>query len=471
LKLLGLHKISSREANKAIIFVHGLNGDANKTWQKKDEKPFPNLLDEDEQLSGFEIYTFGYRTGFFLKRYDIDQIAKLLTTEVTEIKSKDLYFIVHSMGGIVTQNMIIDLVNSENIEFSNRIRGIVYLAVPFMGSMRGTRMSVIASLIPPIIGKWIFSVQVLSLKVFSKELLVIRNRWSEILDQNKLPKYNHRAIIGGRDGTVPEFSSTPDYIKTKDRFSVDTNHITICKVDKKHKTYTRTVEFLNSIIEKDKYEITQLHKNYGGLSFLTKELENIIYQLNRVRKQREFFIKSKVSPDTAKDLERWYKNYEKSGYASSYFKEEDPYYLISTTAADDISYLANLESYDLLPINSQIYEYEKLLDDERLKATLLVILDDIEKCQQSISKEIKSSIYKIGVYQENISKADEKSFQTKLDQAELEQLKKENSTLYTNKKGAWKHLINNSIEFELVRLNERIKNIIIPKSKTSKVYF
>jgi hypothetical protein len=363
---------------------------------------------------------------------------------------------------IVTQKMLIDLIDQGDTELFNRIKGIIYLAVPFDGAKGGTIVSAIGSLVPPIIGNRFFSVQVLSLKVFSDELYDIRKRWKGILDQNKFPNLNQRALRGEL-GTVHPFSSTPPFLDTRHVFSVDANHRTICKIEKEHDTYRLIEEFLKSFIEKDNSENYHLHKNYGTLSLLTKELENIIYQLKRVRKQREFFIKSKVSPDTVDNLESWYKNYDEIGYASTYFKSEDPYYLFSTPAIDDISYLANLESYDLLPLNSQIYELVKLLDDEILKATLLEILSDFERCQQSISKELISSIYKTGVYQENISKADEKSFQTKVIQAELEQLNKENSILYTNKKQAWKHLINNSIEFELIRLNEIIKMIITSK--------
>ncbi|PFD31308.1 hypothetical protein CN285_28225 [Bacillus cereus] len=457
----GLHKISSRNENKAIVFVHGLNGDFIKTWQKKDEKPLPHLMDEDEKFSCFEIYTFGYRTGFILKQYNINQIAQLLRTFViNRLKSKDLYFIVHSLGGIVTQKMLIDLVDSGDNELFDRIKGIIYMAVPFEGAKGGTIVSAVGSLVPPILGNCFFSVQVLSLKVFSDELLDIKNRWKGILDQNRFPKLNQRALRGEYDGTVDPFSSTPGFMDIKHVYGVHANHRNICKIDRNHEVYSLIEGFLNVFLKGDDIERSQIHKNYAPLSFLSKEIDNIVYQLRRVRRNRESLIKDKVSSDIAGKYEQLYKEYDEDGYVDACFKMEDPYCLYSDS--DNISYLVNVESYELSPINNQLHTYINVLEDERLKGKLLEKLREYSFFQQSISKDLIPSIYKTGVLKETISKSDQNSFQTKLDQAELRKLEKENSNLYTDKKASWKRIIDERLEFEFFEMSGEIKKIITP---------
>jgi triacylglycerol esterase/lipase EstA (alpha/beta hydrolase family) len=98
------------------------------------------------------MYTFGYRTGFILKQYKIAQIAELLRTHViNKLKTKDLYFVAHSLGGIVTQKMLIHLIDKGDTELFNRIKRIIYLAVPFEGAKGGTLVSAVGSLVPPIL--------------------------------------------------------------------------------------------------------------------------------------------------------------------------------------------------------------------------------------------------------------------------------------------------------------------------------
>ncbi|USK82623.1 putative lipase [Peribacillus frigoritolerans] len=248
MKSIGLKKISSRNKDKVIIFVHGLNGDAVETWKKKNDKPLPDLLDEEEELKDFEVYTYGYRTGFLLKQYNINQIAELLMTEVMDVfRGKDLYFIGHSQGGLVIQKMIINLVDKEKKEYTEKIKGIIYLAVPFEGAVGGTVISVIGSFVPPVLGKCIFSVQVLSLRIFHKDLRELRERWNTSIRLKKFPNLIEKVIVGQADLTVNPFSSKPPYID--DVGIVEANHRTICKVDRNHRVYSLITNFLKSNIK------------------------------------------------------------------------------------------------------------------------------------------------------------------------------------------------------------------------------
>lgn len=91
---------------------------------------------DDETYENFDVFTFGYNMGFILKRHHFKEISNLLYTEVKAKLGdyKALYFITHSMGGIVVQSMLTEQVEHKNKDFLEAVGGIVYLAVPFLGS-------------------------------------------------------------------------------------------------------------------------------------------------------------------------------------------------------------------------------------------------------------------------------------------------------------------------------------------------
>ncbi|PFO74990.1 hypothetical protein COJ86_05175 [Bacillus cereus] len=177
-----LFLISEGASNKkkAIVFIHGLSGHELETWKKKGSPPLPVIFSNDEDLSDFNIYSFGYPTGFFLKQYNIEQISRMLVTQIkNKLKNEtSIYFITHSQGGIIGRNTILHLLEKGDTDQAERIKGIVYFAVPFGGAIGGTFMKYLAAFFPSILGKWIFSVQGLSLSLLSDELGLIRERWT-----------------------------------------------------------------------------------------------------------------------------------------------------------------------------------------------------------------------------------------------------------------------------------------------------
>ncbi|MGW8440264.1 NACHT domain-containing protein [Paenibacillus sp. S33] len=246
----GLHTIRHNENKAAIIFVHGLQGDPYKTWTKKGCISLPLLFEEDKSFNRYDLFTFGYRTGFLLKRHHFKEVSNLLFTELkTRIPHEEIYFVAHSMGGVIVQSMLIEQVERDNSTFTNRIKGIVYLAVPFAGSTVASFASAAYAIVPPFIGEYIVSIQVRSLRIFSKELSNLAAKWVRYTAE-QLSNIRQKNIYGQSDRTVGVISPNPPYIFDAD--PVEENHRSICKIDRQSTVYLLMNQFFNDFNEQDK---------------------------------------------------------------------------------------------------------------------------------------------------------------------------------------------------------------------------
>lgn len=242
-KLKGLLDVKKLGKAVAIIFVHGLQGDPYTTWTKKGCRSLPHLFMDDKAYKNFDIFTFGYNTGFVFNRDNFKEVSDLLYTEI-DVRLKDynsIFFITHSMGGIIVQSMLEEQVERRNKKFIKRVYGIVYLAVPFLGSPVATTASIPYIFLPPFIGEQVVSLQVRSLKVFSKELTEVSKKWVRYRNDD-LSHVEELNIYGQSDMVVPVPSANAHYIKNS--FAVDEGHISICKMDKDSTAYIKISNFL-----------------------------------------------------------------------------------------------------------------------------------------------------------------------------------------------------------------------------------
>ena len=96
---------------EVIVFVHGLTGDAKDTWTNDNTKAYwPSLLRGDPTFAEANVWVFSY---FSPKLNDAQNVEELATKLGDEIRAQDVleshqraYFIVHSMGGLITREML-----------------------------------------------------------------------------------------------------------------------------------------------------------------------------------------------------------------------------------------------------------------------------------------------------------------------------------------------------------------------------
>jgi pimeloyl-ACP methyl ester carboxylesterase len=129
-------------AKTAIIFVHGILGDARETWTNVTTKAyFPALVAADPQFSDVDVYSYEYPTSLIRGTFSIDEVAEhmRLFFESDEIGAyQNLVFVAHSMGGLVTRAYLL-----KNREAASRTRMIYFYSTPTTGS----EIAAVASLI------------------------------------------------------------------------------------------------------------------------------------------------------------------------------------------------------------------------------------------------------------------------------------------------------------------------------------
>lgn len=118
--------------HEAIVFVHGLMGDARGTWTSGSTS-WPEMLTSDPDFNGVNIYMYGYNSPLRDNALTLNQIEGNMWNRLVAdgvVKSDKLMFVSHSMGGILTRALI--LRNSRIL--APKIRFLYFFATPTTGS-------------------------------------------------------------------------------------------------------------------------------------------------------------------------------------------------------------------------------------------------------------------------------------------------------------------------------------------------
>ena len=148
---------------KLILFIHGLGG-SEETWGA-----FPTLISADKDSNAFDVAFFEYRTSLFHRKSDvfmpqnlfakfallfslhisqrqlpkIQHIAKQLQSKIEDYYKdyEDIYFITHSMGGLVARKYLSNMIKAKE---DLKVKKLMLYAVP----NNGTNWAKFASIYP-----------------------------------------------------------------------------------------------------------------------------------------------------------------------------------------------------------------------------------------------------------------------------------------------------------------------------------
>ena len=253
--LIPLANTEKQERIADIIFIHGLGGDALDTWRhpknKQDRNNYwPLWLVKDFPQMGiwslaYEVEPTKWKGSTMPLVERADNSLDLL--EIKGIGKRPIFFITHSMGGLLVKQMLRnadDSVNDAWQQILNNTRGIVYLATPNSGSN-------IASFLKFIGADILTSVSVKELEAHHPQLLKLNrvHRDKEIFNQIPIKVYGENKPIKPIGIVVDKTSVDPGRAGVTP-IILDRDHISICKPESTDdRLYLGVKQFIEAHIE------------------------------------------------------------------------------------------------------------------------------------------------------------------------------------------------------------------------------
>jgi hypothetical protein len=197
-KLIGLNEVPGENA---IVFVHGLDGDPIATFQsarespgwfelmKSDTRPFPGVS-PPPPLASYSTYSLDYRRLFASENTVEDaaqQIADYLRSQDTFRKYNHVWFIAHSLGGILVKRMMLIYAGQDSQRLLNRISGVFLMGVPSQGSpLADLSQKDAILLLTTVIGRRYRVVKDLRPEEAATFLNVLDNSWGDFLRRRQV---------------------------------------------------------------------------------------------------------------------------------------------------------------------------------------------------------------------------------------------------------------------------------------------
>lgn len=116
---------------RVIVFVHGLHGD-HETWRAANNAYWPQLIETDPHFQKSDVVVAEYPTPSTHGQLSTTQLAQILWKGLKQQKvwdHREVVFITHSLGGIVTEEMLLN-----HPADAAHVRFIVSYSTPHQGS-------------------------------------------------------------------------------------------------------------------------------------------------------------------------------------------------------------------------------------------------------------------------------------------------------------------------------------------------
>lgn len=131
--------LKPESSQKLIVFVHGVFGDPSVAWTNRSGVSWPeDFIKQDKQFQGFTVATYRYDSPYLQRTSSINEIAgrmlRQLEDEGVFEKYKEIYFIAHSMGGLVVKRVLVDLNRPNQTAKLRKVKAVLYISTPAQGA-------------------------------------------------------------------------------------------------------------------------------------------------------------------------------------------------------------------------------------------------------------------------------------------------------------------------------------------------
>jgi pimeloyl-ACP methyl ester carboxylesterase len=116
---------------RVIVFVHGIHGD-HETWRAANGAYWPQLIQTDPHFQQSDVVVAEYPTPSRHGQYSTEQLSQILWQGLKKQKvwdHREVVFIAHSLGGLLTEEMLIN-----HPADAARVRFVVSYSTPHEGS-------------------------------------------------------------------------------------------------------------------------------------------------------------------------------------------------------------------------------------------------------------------------------------------------------------------------------------------------
>jgi pimeloyl-ACP methyl ester carboxylesterase len=126
-------------SDTVLIFVHGLSGDPSATWRHgaTPQTAWPCLLKNDRQFAKANLFLYGYPSGLVGEQPSMVQVAERMLEDLDRVMRahQQVVFVVHSLGGLVTSQMLMKAASvMSGRELHRRTKLVMFYGSPGGGS-------------------------------------------------------------------------------------------------------------------------------------------------------------------------------------------------------------------------------------------------------------------------------------------------------------------------------------------------
>lgn len=215
-----------RSSKKVVIFVHGVFGDPVSSWTNQTGISWQQLMREDKSFEGFSVARVRYETPLLSRTSTNEENATrvLRSLEDEGVFNRDeIYFVAHSMGGIITKRMLVALNRQSQIEKLRRVKAVLFISTPAQGAT-------IAE-----IGSWLsFNPQLSDMRPtdMNSFLQALENQWGDLFRERRPSRFPLSFCAYERKSTYGTLIVPRVYTATycdQNPVAIDENHIDVVK--------------------------------------------------------------------------------------------------------------------------------------------------------------------------------------------------------------------------------------------------
>jgi len=129
----------SDDSYRVMVFIHGVFGDSRSTWKHSAaEKSWPEMIAADPTFNTFDVYSVGFNSPYLGRGSNIVEIAGRVRDQLIRDGVFDsypeVYFVTHSMGGLISKRILADLNTPAQVDRLRRVKALALISTPSQGA-------------------------------------------------------------------------------------------------------------------------------------------------------------------------------------------------------------------------------------------------------------------------------------------------------------------------------------------------